>query len=383
MQTVSLTDKSVLSYQADIESYLDQIVYTSELGYANNLVGEMWSARSNALTALDGNLIPDKKADLQNVLDDLTRQGNEAINTANEVLNSYSTGEIDIDEYKNAMHECDDELLRIKGEFEALVETIEENTFKLGDIDLDPNGEVNVVDLQILINMVGEGVEFSTLEEENPRVAYAADITKSKVIDIADVTALINMINDAQKVDETSTPRLVPNAAMMTGNGVYGMDLVSSENTDREYAMALSGMTSFVGAQMDINLPAGMTLESAELVDASTDHEVAIYDNGAGNYRLVIYSMTNSTVNAVEGVMLRIHTSGIGTPEMSNVIFADEESNAWLINKANQSIIDSIISGAKNLKDRIYNAAGQTMRKIQKGINIIRHSDGTTTKEMH
>lgn len=382
-EAVSLTDKSVLVYQTDIESYLDNIVYNSELYYAQNLVNEMWSERSNALTALDGNLIPDKKADLQNVLDDLTRQGNEAINTANEVLNSYSTGEIDIDEYKNAMHECDDELLRIKGEFEALVETIEENTFKLGDIDLDPNGEVNVVDLQILINMVGEGVEFSTLEEENPRVAYAADITKSKVIDIADVTALINMINDAQKVDETATPRLAPRAAMMTGNGVYGMDLVSSENTDREYAMALSGMTSFVGAQMDINLPAGMTLESAELVDASTDHEVAIYDNGAGNYRLVIYSMTNSTVNAVEGVMLRIHTSGIGTPEMSNVIFADEESNAWLINKANQSIIDSIISGAKNLKDRIYNAAGQTMRKIQKGINIIRHSDGTTTKEMH
>lgn len=382
-ETVSLTDKSVLRYQADIESYLDQIVYTSELGYAQNLVGEMWSARSNALTALDGNLIPDKKADLQNVLDDLTRQGNEAINTANEVLNSYSTGEIDIDEYKTAMHECDDKFLSIKGKIEELINTIEENTFKLGDIDLDPNGEVNVVDLQILINMVGEGVEFSTLEEENPRVAYAADITKSKVIDIADVTALINMINDAQKVDETATPRLVPNAAMMTGNGVYGMDLVSSENTDREYAMALSGMTSFVGAQMDINLPAGMTLESAELVDASTDHEVAIYDNGAGNYRLVIYSMTNSTVNAVEGVMLRIHTSGIGTPEMSNVIFADEESNAWLINKANQSIIDSIISGAKNLKDRIYNAAGQTMRKIQKGINIIRHSDGTTTKEMH
>lgn len=382
-EAVSLTDKSVLLYQAHIESYLNQIVYTSELGCAKNLIGEMWSARSNALTALDGNLIPDKKADLQNVLDDLTRQGNEAINTANEVLNSYSTGEIDIDEYKNAMRECDDEFLRIKGEIEDLINTIEENTFKLGDIDLDPNGEVNVIDLQLLINMVMEGVTFDELEKENPRMAYAADITKNKSINIADVTSMIYMILDEQTADETTTPRLVPNAAMMTGNGVYGMDLVSSENTDREYAMALSGMTSFVGAQMDINLPAGMTLESAELVDASTDHEVAIYDNGAGSYRLVIYSMTNSTVNAVEGVMLRIHTSGIGTPEMSNVIFADEESNAWLINKANQSIIDSIISGAKNLKDRIYNAAGQTMRKIQKGINIIRHSDGTTTKEMH
>lgn len=380
---VSLDDKSVLIYQADIEYYLNQIIYDSEYYYVANLINEMWSARRDALTALDGNLIPDKKEDLQNKLNDLVSQGNEAVSYTNTVLRSYHAGEIDIDKYKEEMHGCDDEFLRIKGEIEKLIENIEKNTFKLGDIDLDPNGEVNVVDLQILINMVGEGVEFSTLEEENPRVAYAADITKSKVIDIADVTALINMINDAQKVDETATPRLAPRAAMMTGNGVYGMDLVSSENTTREYAMALSGMTSFVGAQMDINLPVGMTLESAELVDASTDHEVAIYDNGAGNYRLVIYSMTNSTVNAVEGVMLRIHTSGIGTPEMSNVIFADEESNAWLINKANQSIIDSIISGAKNLKDRIYNAAGQTMRKIQKGINIIRHSDGTTTKEMH
>ena len=382
-EAVSLDDKSVLKNQGGIEYYLTQIIYESEYYYVVNLVNEMWSARRDALAALDGNLIPDKKADLQDDLNVLVSQGNEAISSTNEVLRNYQAGEINIDDYKKAMHDCDDEFLRIKGKIEELIENIEKNTFKLGDIDLDPNGEVNVVDLQILINMVGEGVEFSTLEEENPRVAYAADITKSKVIDIADVTALINMINDAQKVDETATPRLAPRAAMMTGNGVYGMDMVSSENTTREYAMALSGMTSFVGAQMDINLPVGMTLESAELVDASTDHEVAIYDNGAGSYRLVIYSMTNSTVNAVEGVMLRIHTSGIGTPEMSNVIFADEESNAWLINKANQSIIDSIISGAKNLKDRIYNAAGQTMRKIQKGINIIRHSDGTTTKEMH
>lgn len=380
---VSLDDKSVLVDQGGIEYYLTQIIYESEYYYVANLVNEMWSARRDALTALDGNLIPDKKADLQDDLNNLARQGNEVISSVNDVLRSYEAGEIDIVDYKEAMHGYDEIILGIKGEIEKLIENIEKNTFKLGDIDLDPNGEVNVVDLQLLISMVMQGVTFDELDEENPRMAYAADITGNQEINIADVTALINIILDADHADENSTPRMVPRTNTMTGNGVYGMDLVSSENTDREYAMALSGMTSFVGAQMDIQLPVGMTLESAELVDASTDHEVAISENGAGSYRLVIYSMTNSTVNAVEGVMLRIHTSGIGTPEMSNVIFADEESNAWLINKANQSIIDSIISGAKNLKDRIYNAAGQTMRKIQKGINIIRHSDGTTTKEMH
>ncbi len=386
-EAIALDDESTLDsyYESEIQTYLYYLVWDVELYYSWNLESQVETANSDARTALDGNLVPGTKADLEKDLNKLYYEAYpKACKAVDEAYEKFTQlHEIDADQYQELMHECDKELVRIKVEIDDLITRIEENTFKLGDIDLDPNGEVNVIDLQLLINMVMEGVTFDELEKENPRMAYAADITKNKSINIADVTSMIYMILDEQTADETTTPRLVPNAAMMTGNGVYGMDLVSSENTDREYAMALSGMTSFVGAQMDIQLPAGMTLESVELADASTDHEVAIYDNGAGSYRLVIYSMTNSTVNAVEGVMLRIHTSGIGTPEMSNVIFADEESNAWLINKANQSIIDSIISGAKNLKDRIYNAAGQTMRKIQKGINIIRHSDGTTTKEMH
>lgn len=382
-KAVELDAESTLEYKAAIEYDLYVIRYLSEAYYAQVLVNEINVVLVDAETALGGNLVPGTKAEL---LKKLNGYKDEFVNNAEayyDVLDDYRSGKIDGDEFTTKMHECDDKFVSIKDGVVKLTAEIEENTFKLGDIDLDPNGEVNVVDLQILINMVLEGVTFDELEEESPRVAYAADITGSKVIDIADVTALINMINDADNADETAAPRLAPRASRMSGNGVYGMDMVSSENTAREYAMALSGMTSFAGAQMDINLPAGMTLESVELADASTDHEIAIYDNGAGNYRLVIYSMTNSTVNAVEGVMLRIHTSGIGTPEMSNVIFADGDSNSWDINKANQSIIDSIISGAKNLKDRIYNVAGQTMRKIQKGINIIRHSDGTTTKEMH
>lgn len=382
-KAVELNAESTLEDKATIENNLYLLRYYSEFYYAKNLVDAIDVAYTDANTALGGNLVPGTKAELADELNKLSRACADNINEANKVLKDYREGEIDATTFTDQMHDYSAKFVSIKEAIEALINTIEENTFKLGDIDLDPNGEVNVVDLQILINMVLEGVTFDELEEESPRVAYAADITGSKVIDIADVTALINMINDADNADETAAPRLAPRASRMSGNGVYGMDMVSSENTAREYAMALSGMTSFAGAQMDIQLPAGMTLESVELADASTDHEVAIYDNGAGNYRLVIYSMTNSTVNAVEGVMLRIHTSGIGTPEMSNVIFADGDSNSWDINKANQSIIDSIISGAKNLKDRIYNVAGQTMRKIQKGINIIRHSDGTTTKEMH
>ena len=47
------------------------------------------------------------------------------------------------------------------------------------------------------------------------------------------------------------------------------------------------------------------------------------------------------------------------------------------------SFIDTITEGARNLKESIYNVAGQARQSIQRGINIIRRSDGTTTKELH
>ena len=44
-------------------------------------------------------------------------------------------------------------------------------------------------------------------------------------------------------------------------------------------------------------------------------------------------------------------------------------------------MIDSIIDGAKEIGQKIYNAAGVAFDKMQRGINIIRHSNGKTTKE--
>ena len=65
------------------------------------------------------------------------------------------------------------------------------------------------------------------------------------------------------------------------------------------------------------------------------------------------------------------------------MIFADANSTALKVGKADTTMIESITNGMHNMKERVYNVAGQIMRSAQRGINIIRHSDGTTTKEMH
>ena len=45
-------------------------------------------------------------------------------------------------------------------------------------------------------------------------------------------------------------------------------------------------------------------------------------------------------------------------------------------------MIDSIRENLREVKETIYNAAGQTLNRLQRGVNIIRKSDGTVTKEI-
>ena len=380
----TLNAESTLNNANDIAKYLNVAIVQSEFNYVVNVDNATWEVLNVAYIALGQNLVPEVKAELEAKLDAIKARLNEAEQKVNDAVEKFNTQEITGVEFRTIVHEVVDELNSISEAATAVQTDADENTFVLGDVNLEPDGEVNVVDVQILINWVGEDMTYQKLYEENARQACAADVTGGKDLNIADVTKLISMvINQGAESNPNAAPTRVPRRTVAASQGVYGMEMVSSEGTGREYVMALTGVNGFVGAQIDVNLPAGMTLEGVELADASTDHEIAVFDNGSGNYRLVIASMTNSTVNAVDGVMLRIHTTGIGTPEMENVIFADEMGNAEQLKKGGSSAIENIINDARNLRDRIYDVSGKVMRKIQKGINIIRHSNGKTTKEMH
>lgn len=383
-ERVALTAESTLPYKDYLEEWINKAIQQMEVAYVNNLITETANAISDAQRKIAGNLVPDLQSELNNKLVELQNRESANWQLANDTYNAYLSGDITIEEYKAKMHEVAEEYLAIIEAANALETEAVDNTVVLGDVDLNPDGEVTVVDLQILIGWIGEGMTYEQLYEESPRQACAADINGSKDLNVADVAGIINIImNKDVEIDATAAPALAPSRHVVSGDGLYSLEMLTSENNTRDYVMAVTGVTEFAAAQMDITLPSGMTLESAQLADTSTDHEVAVFDNGAGSYRLVIYSMTNSTVGAMEGVMLHITTTGVGNPEMSGVIISDAQGNAMSMKPAGTSMLDSIINGATNLRDRIYNVAGQTMRSIQRGINIIRHSDGSVTKELH
>lgn len=372
-----LTNKSAITSQ--LASATANIHYT----YTINEVLKARAAVESAMDAVIGNIVPSVKSELETKVNDLiTRYNN--LHDAVAAIISFSPDQLD--EFINTLAGYRTEAAAIAAEANSIVTTAGENRFTPGDVNLNPDGVVNVADVQMVINWIGEGMTYQQLAEESPRQAAAADVNGDKDLNIADVTAIIQMALDYDYEATTEGAKAAPRMALAKGvrqsQNTMGMVLMSEEGNTRTYALALANTDALIGGQIDLTLPTGVELVSATLTERAAGHDLYRFDNSNGA-RLVIASLANEQISGNEGALLIIEVKGHGVVEAENVIFADANSTALKVGKADTTMIEAITNGMHNMKERVYNVAGQIMRSAQRGINIIRHSDGTTTKEMH
>lgn len=267
------------------------------------------------------------------------------------------------------------------GQYDELLNKVQENSFVPGDVEADPDHEVSAVDVQQVIAWIGEDMTFDDLVASNPRQAYAADVNGDSKINIADVVAISNIIlNDLN--NPSQAPRLLVKGVQTAAENNLTVALGETVDGVREYAVMINNTTAFVGGQLDINVGAGMEIVDIELTERGADHKLYRFDNNSGA-RVVIASMANDELRGNSGAMLIVRTRGAGNLTVGNAVFADINATAYGLAGEGMSAIDSIGESFRNAKERIYNVAGQALDRIQRGVNIIRKSDGTTTKEMH
>lgn len=265
------------------------------------------------------------------------------------------------------------------GQYDELLNKAQENSFVPGDVELD--NEVSAVDVQQVIAWIGEDMTFDDLVASSPRQAYAADVNGDSKINIADVVAISNIIlNDLN--NPSQAPRLLVKGVQTAAENNLTVALGETVDGVREYAVMINNTTAFVGGQLDINVGAGMEIVDIELTERGADHKLYRFDNNSGA-RVVIASMANDELRGNSGAMLIVRTRGAGKLTVGNAVFADINATAYGLAGEGMSAIDSIGESFRNAKERIYNVAGQALDRIQRGVNIIRKSDGTTTKEMH
>lgn len=364
---VALTQESVLQNGAGIAYSIDAY--------------RLWATRSYAavqFSAIDG-----KDTELSNKLSELNIIP--SIRTEiNDVLVPLRDNVLTIrGEYRTADFERLTAIIAdaktYSGQYDELLNKAQENSFVPGDVEFD--NEVSAVDVQQVIAWIGEDMTFDDLVASSPRQAYAADVNGDSKINIADVVAISNIVlNDLN--NPSQAPRLLVKGVQTAAENNLTVALGETVDGVREYAVMINNTTAFVGGQLDINVGAGMEIVDIELTERGAAHKLYRFDNNSGA-RVVIASMANDELRGNSGAMLIVRTRGAGNLTVGNAVFADINATAYGLAGEGMSAIDSIGESFRNAKERIYNVAGQALDRIQRGVNIIRKSDGTTTKEMH
>lgn len=248
----------------------------------------------------------------------------------------------------------------------ALRTSIEENTYVLGDVTED--GVVLTDDYLAVLNAL---LDPETLE--GGKVFAAADVNRDGKISIADVTLI------AAKVTNGLWPSLGGslNAPMVGSENLT----VSAEDNNgvQRIAINLENRKDYVACQMDIILPAGMTVVGESVGNRANGH--ALYSKDIdGVHRVVISTIeNNSFTNGSAILYLDVQGGSIDKVALDKVIFAEANGRETTITGNDATGINGMETEG-SLKQKIYTVGGQLLDKVKQGINIVRNANGKTQK---
>lgn len=248
----------------------------------------------------------------------------------------------------------------------ALRTSIEENTYVLGDVTEDV--VVLTDDYLAVLNAL---LDPETLE--GGKVFAAADVNRDGKISIADVTLI------AAKVTNGLWPSLGGslNAPMVGSENLT----VSAEDNNgvQRIAINLENRKDYVACQMDIILPAGMTVVGESVGNRANGH--ALYSKDIdGVHRVVISTIENNCFTNGSAILyLDVQGGSIDKVALDKVIFAEANGRETTITGSDATGISGM-EAEGSLKQKIYTVGGQLLDKVKQGINIVRNANGKTQK---
>jgi hypothetical protein len=259
---------------------------------------------------------------------------------------------------------------------EALKEKINENQYVIGDVTKD--GKVSINDYDALLDVILEKEEV-----ENELDALRYDVNADSEINIADVQNVVAIItNQFQGLNAARRAA----AADASGDAVSIQAI--GEGISRKLSVLLDNAVAYTGAQFDITLPEGVTLDGASLTARTAGLEVRFNEIAKGIYRVVISSLEGLAFQGNNGSIVDLDVEvtpsydGSGV-SLANVITTDAAARAYHLDADTEATGIATVSATTYVKEKIYSVGGQLLDGLKKGVNIIRGNDGSTKKVMH
>lgn len=278
-----------------------------------------------------------------------------------------------IDYMTEAVPAAETRLAELLEQLSTLETAAKDNAYILGDVNRDK--AVLVDDYTQILNYV---LEIETVEEGTMEF-LAADANEDGKVNIGDVTRTTNII-----LGNTSGFSMHRAAALATARQTEAghIELATEQDGNiTRIAVKIAGMTQVgAGCQMDIKLPSSVTLLSETAV--SSEHTLKSNTLADGTHRVVISSLQNSELGANGEAVLVLELTGRGAENIAigNVLAADAAGVAYSIEGTGNITGINGVDTDKNFKQKIYSVGGQMLKSLQKGVNILRGSDGSTKK---
>lgn len=250
-------------------------------------------------------------------------------------------------------------------EMNALTASATENQYVPGDLSGDHKvlGDDYIAILNAALNP--ESVAGKTFA--------AADVNGDGKLTIADVTLI------ATKITKGAFPTMggVTPAPMSSAETMS----VSAEDMNgvQRIAINLNNHKEYVGCQMDIVLPAGMTVVGESVGNRANGHNVYSMDVN-GVHRVIVSTIENNSFVGGDAILYLDVTGGsVDKIALDNIIFAEANGRATTIEGNGATGIDGV-EAESGLKQKIYSVGGQLLNKVKQGINIIRNANGKSQK---
>lgn len=244
--------------------------------------------------------------------------------------------------------------------------------------DVDNNDDISVNDYNYVRNIIIGELEY---DKADPRF-LAADVNGDGKINIADVIQMANKIMTGQFVPKTEAAQTRIAALFPEKTEANSLSVVAQGTGSKQFVnISLNEVSNFVGAQMDVTLPAGVSLVGAT---AGAGQEV-VFGEVDGVTRLVISNINNDGFAGNDIVTLEVEVSSdykTGAVIVDNALFSDSRGALYIIGGGASDGATGFteLTAGEKVMNKIYSVGGQIMNSLKKGVNVIINSDGTSRK---
>lgn len=270
----------------------------------------------------------------------------------------------------------------LKGLVEAHDKDVLEKSCRLGD--LDNSNEINVNDYNTVRNIIIGAISKDDL---TPAQKISADVNGDGLINIADVIQIANYIMtekfDPEEEEDKTEAAKSRIAARMAKKSEGNALSISAEGTGMKQTItvAIAQTQNFVGAELDIELPAGVNIVG----EGSVDGHDYIAGEVDGVRRIVLSSIENEEFsdNKLVTIEVEVTSEYKGDPvKVSRAIFADARGSIYSLEGTASDGATGIteLTFGEKVMSKMYSVGGQLMNGLKKGIGVIVNPDGTAKK---